>query len=85
MYTGAGDFPCVECSRYFISPEALAGHTKTKLHRRRLKQLKDEPYSQKEAEAAAGLGRDNRRRDENGRPIEVSADKNVKDILMAPA
>ena len=63
---GGGDFPCVECSRHFISPEALKTHTKTKVHKRRLKELKDEPYSQAEAEAAAGLGKDNRWRDGQG-------------------
>ncbi len=29
---------------------------KTKSHKKRLKDLKDTPYTQKEAEAAAGLG-----------------------------
>jgi bud site selection protein 20 len=31
-------------------------HKRSKLHKKRIRQLKDEPYSQAEAEAAAGLG-----------------------------
>ena len=58
LYLGTGEFPCIYCSRYFISPEALATHGKTKVHRRAVKAQKDEPYSQAEAEAAAGLGSD---------------------------
>lgn len=61
VLTGGGDFPCIECSRHFISQDALEKHRTTKIHRRRLKELRDEPYSQKEADAAAGLGTDNGR------------------------
>lgn len=76
--TGAGDYPCVACSRHFISTEALATHTKTKVHKRRMKALKDEPYSQKEAELAAGLGTDNKRRpkDNNDENMSVATDAN---------
>ncbi|KAL7006971.1 hypothetical protein EMMF5_003555 [Cystobasidiomycetes sp. EMM_F5] len=75
---GAGDYPCVACSRHFISTEALATHTKTKVHKRRMKALKDEPYSQKEAELAAGLGTDNKRRpkDNNDENMSVATDAN---------
>merc|ERR1711939_525335 len=59
---GGGEFPCVHCSRHFISKPALDTHLKTKIHKRRLKELKDKPYSQEEADAAAGLGRETRRR-----------------------
>lgn len=59
---GGGEFPCVHCSRHFISRPALEVHLKTKVHKRRLKELKDKPYSQEEADAAAGLGRETRRR-----------------------
>lgn len=61
--TGGGEFLCVECSRHFVSTMDLGKHQKTKIHKRRLKQLKDDPYSQAEAEQAAGLSTDNRRRD----------------------
>lgn len=67
---GGGEFLCVECARHFISEQTLKEHTKTKVHKRRLKQLKDDPYSQAEAEQAAGLGSDNRRRDASGKVIE---------------
>ncbi|KAI9296542.1 hypothetical protein K502DRAFT_364103 [Neoconidiobolus thromboides FSU 785] len=56
---GAGQFYCVECSRHFIDERSLKEHTRSKQHRRRLKDLKDGPYTQKDAEAAAGLGTDN--------------------------
>ena len=34
-------------------------HAKGKPHKRRVRQLREEPYSQKEAEAAVGLSTDN--------------------------
>jgi len=52
---GLGQFYCVECARYFISSIVLSQHTKTKKHKNRLKELKEKPYSQAEAEAAAGM------------------------------
>ena len=53
---GLGQHYCVECSKYFESSNALLHHTKSKVHRRRLKQLRDVPYLQEEADAAAGVG-----------------------------
>ncbi|CAN8077292.1 unnamed protein product [Agarophyton chilense] len=52
---GLGQFYCVHCARYFISDTVLTEHKKTKKHKFRLKELKDKPYSQAEAEAAAGM------------------------------
>ncbi|PXF44693.1 Zinc finger protein bud20 [Gracilariopsis chorda] len=52
---GLGQFYCVECARYFITDGVLAAHKKTKKHKFRLKELKDKPYCQAEAEAAAGM------------------------------
>lgn len=52
---GLGQHYCVECARYFISERALKLHYKTKGHKYRLKELKEKPYSQEEAEAAAGM------------------------------
>jgi bud site selection protein 20 len=52
---GMGQFYCVECARYFISDKVLSDHCRTKLHKNRLKELKETPYSQAEAEAAAGM------------------------------
>eukprot|EP01135_Chromosphaera_perkinsii_P006086 Nk52_evm4s392 gene=Nk52_evmTU4s392 len=54
---GMGQFYCVECSRYFTTEVHLREHVKSKIHRRRLKELKCPPYTQAEAEAAAGMTR----------------------------
>ena len=43
-------------SRYFIDDKSLKDHNKSKLHKKRVKQLKEVPYSQEEAERAAGMG-----------------------------
>ncbi|KAA8496643.1 Zinc finger protein bud20 [Porphyridium purpureum] len=52
-----GQFYCVECDRHFESGATLDRHSATKKHRRRVKELLDSPpYTQKEAEAAAGMG-----------------------------
>lgn len=47
---GLGQHYCISCSKYFINKIALAGHKKTKLHKKNLKNLKEKPYTQKEAE-----------------------------------
>ncbi|KAG5683839.1 hypothetical protein PVAND_013102 [Polypedilum vanderplanki] len=47
---------CLHCSKYFINQRALEDHFKTKVHKRRLKELQDDPYTQEEAEKAAGHG-----------------------------
>lgn len=52
---GMGQHYCVECARHFMSASVLDKHTKTKKHKIRLKELKEKPYSHKEAEAAAGM------------------------------
>ncbi|ORZ18114.1 hypothetical protein BCR42DRAFT_413180 [Absidia repens] len=54
---GLGQFYCVECARHFINQGALDIHNRGKLHKRRVKKLQDEPYTQEEADAAAGLGK----------------------------
>eukprot|EP01115_Flamella_aegyptia_P004557 TRINITY_DN19659_c1_g1_i1.p1 TRINITY_DN19659_c1_g1~~TRINITY_DN19659_c1_g1_i1.p1 ORF type:complete len:130 (+),score=36.66 TRINITY_DN19659_c1_g1_i1:50-439(+) len=40
---GFGQHYCIECSKYFISEDAKQKHIKSKVHKKRLKQLKD-PY-----------------------------------------
>ncbi|ORX57428.1 hypothetical protein DM01DRAFT_1334051 [Hesseltinella vesiculosa] len=60
---GMAQHYCVECARYFINQEAMDVHTKGKLHKRRIKQLKEEPYTQAEADAAAGISKA-----DNGKP-----------------
>lgn len=52
---GAAQHYCVECARYFVSDEALKEHKKEKTHKKRLRELKDVPYSQKEAEFCSGM------------------------------
>lgn len=53
---GCAQHYCLTCARYFIDQKAMKEHFRTKLHKRRLKALETEPYTQKEAEAAAGMG-----------------------------
>ncbi|GCC35643.1 hypothetical protein chiPu_0014130 [Chiloscyllium punctatum] len=53
---GNAQFYCLHCARYFIDQRSLKEHFKTKVHKRRLKQLSEEPYTQEEAERAAGMG-----------------------------
>lgn len=59
---GCGQWYCVECAKWFESETNLMKHEKGKPHKRRVRQLKEEPYTQKEAEAAIGLTTDNGRR-----------------------
>jgi bud site selection protein 20 len=47
---------CIECAKWFESDANLVAHRRGKPHKRRVKQLAEEPYSQKEAEAAVGIG-----------------------------
>ncbi|KFY26128.1 hypothetical protein V491_01447 [Pseudogymnoascus sp. VKM F-3775] len=56
---GLGQFYCVECAKWFEGENSQRTHLKGKNHKRRVKALKEEPYSQKEAEAAVGLRTDN--------------------------
>ncbi|KNC81824.1 hypothetical protein SARC_05877 [Sphaeroforma arctica JP610] len=51
---GAGQFYCLQCSKYYISDDALEKHSKSKVHKRRLKELKEGAYTQEEAERAGG-------------------------------
>ncbi|XP_053459599.1 zinc finger protein 593-like [Nycticebus coucang] len=47
---------CLACTRYFIDSAKLKTHFRSKDHKKRLKELSIEPYSQQEAERAAGMG-----------------------------
>lgn len=47
---------CLHCAKYFIDQRALDDHFRTKVHKRRMKALQDEPYTEKEADLAAGRG-----------------------------
>ncbi|ORX34135.1 putative bud site selection-related protein [Kockovaella imperatae] len=59
---GLGQHYCVECAKYCETEIALKAHLKSKVHKRRLKDLKDPAYTLREAEQSAGLGVDNRQR-----------------------
>ena len=56
---GLGHFYCVECAKYFSDSHSLNEHRRGKNHKRRVKMLKEEAHSQKQAEAAIGLSTDN--------------------------
>ncbi|XP_045195792.2 zinc finger protein 593-like [Mercenaria mercenaria] len=53
---GAGQFYCIHCAKYCINEQALKEHFRGKPHKRRIKALQVEPYTQAEADRAAGMG-----------------------------
>jgi bud site selection protein 20 len=59
---GLGQWYCIECAKWFEGENSLVTHRRGKTHKRRVKALKDEPYTQKEAEAAVGIRTDNGKR-----------------------
>ncbi|XP_037341772.1 zinc finger protein 593 [Pungitius pungitius] len=54
--TGCAQHYCLHCARYFVDLRSMKEHFKTKVHKRQLKKLREEPYTQAEAERAAGMG-----------------------------
>lgn len=42
---GLGQHYCVHCARYFVDEQALTEHRKTKVHKKRVKALKEEIYT----------------------------------------
>ena len=52
---GGGQFFCVETGKHFADAKALADHKKSRYYKRRCKELKEEKYTQAEAERAAGM------------------------------
>lgn len=52
---GLGQYYCIECAKYYENQLSLDRHTKSKVHKRRAKQLKVKPYTNLEAEAASGV------------------------------
>lgn len=53
---GLGQHYCVPCARYMISEKAMQEHLRTKEHKKRFRVVKNEkPYTQEEADRAAGL------------------------------
>lgn len=53
---GAAQFYCLHCAKYFINNHSLKEHFRSKPHKRRIKALQKEPYTQEEADRAAGMG-----------------------------
>eukprot|EP01039_Chlorochromonas_danica_P009819 gene9819-10861_t len=51
---GLGRFYCTPCARHFADQETLDVHCKSKVHKRRLKDVAQEQYTHEEAERAAG-------------------------------
>lgn len=51
---GLGQYYCIECAKYFETQPTLDLHRKGKVHKRRLKDLLQRPYSPLESQAAAG-------------------------------
>ncbi|KAF8879161.1 hypothetical protein BD779DRAFT_1447181 [Infundibulicybe gibba] len=58
---GLAQHYCVECAKYYETDSALQSHWRSKVHKRRCKQLKEPAYTIEEAERAAGLGREGKR------------------------
>ncbi|RLV92169.1 Bud site selection protein 20 [Spathaspora sp. JA1] len=52
---GLGQYYCIECAKYCETQLSLDRHGKSKIHKRRVKELKQRPYTPLEAEAAAGV------------------------------
>ncbi|KAK6202654.1 bud site selection protein 20 [Scheffersomyces amazonensis] len=52
---GLGQYYCVQCAKYFENQLTLDRHTKAKVHKRRVKELKQRPYTNLESEAASGV------------------------------
>ncbi|KAF2870970.1 hypothetical protein BDV95DRAFT_607260 [Massariosphaeria phaeospora] len=57
-----GQYYCKECAKWFESETNFGRHQKGKVHKRRVRQLRDEPYTHKSAEAALGFTSDNGKR-----------------------
>ncbi|KAF9529517.1 hypothetical protein CPB83DRAFT_852261 [Crepidotus variabilis] len=55
---GLGQHYCVECAKYYETDVALQSHWRSKVHKRRCKQLREPAYTIEESERAAGLGRE---------------------------
>ena len=64
---GLGQFYCIPCARYFVDLPALGDHNRGKTHKKRLRDLKQPLYTQKDADRAVGLTTDR----QSGRPGDV--------------
>ncbi|OBA27276.1 hypothetical protein HANVADRAFT_52318 [Hanseniaspora valbyensis NRRL Y-1626] len=52
---GLGQYYCIHCDKYCETATALKTHLKTKVHKRRVNDLKDVPYTQETSNAAVGV------------------------------
>ncbi|CAK7906269.1 bud site selection protein 20 [[Candida] anglica] len=52
---GLGQYYCIECAHYYENQPALDRHNSGKKHKRRVRELKQRPYSNLESEAANGI------------------------------
>ncbi|KAI6250495.1 Zinc finger protein bud20 [Erysiphe necator] len=71
---GAGLHYCIECAKWFESDNSLISHRKGSSHKRRLKALKETPYTQMEAEEAIGLRTDNGLRQSVQKSMEIDVE-----------
>lgn len=51
---GSGEHHCLHCARHFIDARTLDIHLKTKDHKKQVKRVNEEQYTQAEADAGAG-------------------------------
>jgi hypothetical protein len=51
---GMGQHFCTPCSRHFADDDTLKKHEKCKLHKRRMRTLAEEQYTQEEADRGSG-------------------------------
>ena len=52
---GLGQYYCIECAKYYENQKTLDHHARSKVHKRRVKDLKQRPYTSLESEAASGV------------------------------
>ncbi|CCI42927.1 unnamed protein product [Albugo candida] len=55
---GLGQYYCTPCARHFIDATTRDLHVRTKVHKRRLKDVRQEQYTQREADLGAGKTRE---------------------------
>lgn len=53
---GCGQYYCMTCARHFITQKVMEDHLTSKIHKKRVKLAAEKPYSQEEANMAAGQG-----------------------------
>lgn len=51
---GGGHHYCVACARHFITAPVLDEHLRSKVHKKRIKVVSEQQYTQAEADAGAG-------------------------------